>query len=433
MSAGTGKRLRALMSGGILLLASLMLCEIGLQIGASIWPELAQITTAPWDRPKPNRFIVDPRNGVQGDPDYPEHDAWGFRNTHRPEHANIVTLGDSWTYGTTVSAESVWPALLSEQLPQTLYNAGMGGNNPVNYLQNFYRILTLDPDMVLVAIYLGNDVVATNKMVVMDKADQVAGGFSSADLSRLADELAIDLPQEERPLWEDCGIDMKPQQQQSRPQQQQHSSANFRSWISTHSQLYGLFRAVRLQLNRTDANELLPRQFDSAKRKIKPENYRHCAPFDDGDWKTIFQNSWRRKTMDTSSLRVEMGQQIALNVIDVIATETDKRGIRLGVLIFPTKENVFYEHARNQDGLSDVIWQELQLINRSEEEIRNRLLDHLQQQGIEHLDLRHALQQSEQQTFFASWDSHPNELGNQLIANAIHKQFFESAGVSLAR
>lgn len=420
------------MSGSILLLASLLLCEAGLQIGTWIWPELAQITVAPWDRPKPNRFVVDPRNGVQGDPAYPEHDDWGFRNTHRPQQADIVTLGDSWTYGTTVAAESVWPALLSRQLPQTLYNASMGGNNPVNYLQNFYRILALNPEMILVAIYLGNDVVATNKMVAMDKADQVAGDFSSAELAQLANEQAIDLPQDNVPLWEDCGINTGKQKKRKQQQQQQtqRKATGLSSWISTHSQLYGLLRALRLQLTKTGASEILPRQFNSAMQKIKPENYRYCAPYDDGQWKTIFQNSWRMKTTDTSSLRLELGQQIALNVIDVIATETDKRNIRLGVLLFPTKESVFYARTENQDGLSDVIWQELQQIYSSEGEVRNRLLNHLQHKGIEHLDLRQALQQSEQQTFFANWDSHPNELGNQLIARAIHMHFFESARAS---
>ena len=91
------------------------------------------------------------------------HDILGFRNTGIPNSAGIITLGDSQTYGIGEPRENNWPSQLVSRLqrpgstPLSLYNMAVGGWAAVQYLDMFPKALRLEPDIVIVAFYSGND------------------------------------------------------------------------------------------------------------------------------------------------------------------------------------------------------------------------------------------------------------------------------------
>src|ERR1051325_9771702 len=53
-------------------------------------------------------------------------DAYGFRNGD-PPRVDYITLGDSYTFGSGVSQNESWAALLGQLTDQPVYNLGMGG------------------------------------------------------------------------------------------------------------------------------------------------------------------------------------------------------------------------------------------------------------------------------------------------------------------
>ena len=64
-------------------------------------------------------------------------DAWGFRNREVPASADIVTIGDSHTYGNTATMEDSWPYALGRLSGQRVYNVGLGGYGPNQYFAVF--------------------------------------------------------------------------------------------------------------------------------------------------------------------------------------------------------------------------------------------------------------------------------------------------------
>jgi len=113
------------------------------------------------------RMIEDPLLGNLPNPDFAEHDEWGYRNAligplglrsrRVPSQVDVVVLGDSQTYGINSSAEDAWPARLSEYTCRSVYNMAVPASGPPHYLYNLDKALKLDPDLVIVGFYFGND------------------------------------------------------------------------------------------------------------------------------------------------------------------------------------------------------------------------------------------------------------------------------------
>jgi hypothetical protein len=85
-------------------------------------------------------------------------DKRGFRNKTDLEKYDVVVLGDSFTEGSDVSDNQVWPVLFAQKSNRTVYNLGMSGGNPVTYLETLKKFgLELTPKMVVCMLYEGND------------------------------------------------------------------------------------------------------------------------------------------------------------------------------------------------------------------------------------------------------------------------------------
>jgi hypothetical protein len=85
-------------------------------------------------------------------------DARGFRNAVALDQSDVVTIGDSFGEGSGVSDEHPWPVVLGSLTGMRVYNLGMSGYDPPNYLQVLKEYgLPLRPRYVLCMLYEGND------------------------------------------------------------------------------------------------------------------------------------------------------------------------------------------------------------------------------------------------------------------------------------
>jgi lysophospholipase L1-like esterase len=87
-------------------------------------------------------------------------DGYGFRNAWPwPKTAEIVTLGDSVTFGQGVEDKQAWPAILARSSPaKRVINLGLIGAGPQQYLRVYETFgQSLHPKLVLVGFFIGND------------------------------------------------------------------------------------------------------------------------------------------------------------------------------------------------------------------------------------------------------------------------------------
>ncbi len=85
-------------------------------------------------------------------------DARGYRNASALSRADVVVLGDSFAEGSGVSDEHSWAIRLAAKTGLSVYNLGMSGYDPLNYLASLKEYgLSLQPRWVLCMLYEGND------------------------------------------------------------------------------------------------------------------------------------------------------------------------------------------------------------------------------------------------------------------------------------
>jgi lysophospholipase L1-like esterase len=96
------------------------------------------------------------------------HDILGFRNRSVPYSAEVVTIGDSQTYGNNAVLEANWPSQLASKLPEpsrVVYNMSCGGWDGAQYLYACEKALRLRPKVIVVAFYSGNDPIGAFSVV----------------------------------------------------------------------------------------------------------------------------------------------------------------------------------------------------------------------------------------------------------------------------
>ena len=96
------------------------------------------------------------------------NDVLGFRNAAVPAVADIVTIGDSMTYGNNAVMLKNWPSWMQAHLPRenvSVYNMSTGGWAAVQYLDMLEYAASFRPHIVIVAFYTGNDPIESFQMV----------------------------------------------------------------------------------------------------------------------------------------------------------------------------------------------------------------------------------------------------------------------------
>ncbi|MGH9368457.1 MAG: GDSL-type esterase/lipase family protein [Thermoanaerobaculia bacterium] len=355
--------------------------------------------------------LKDARLGLRPNPDFPDHDAGGYRNASVPPEADVVALGDSHTYGTGVRREENWPHRLAERTGRTVYGISCGGWGPTQSLILFDGALALKPRLVVEAFYTGND--------LFDCFDTVYGdhGLPQLATDEPASAQAIRAAERREPLKERYDglyrllLEGTPA---GAPPPPAFRARSLRSFLREHSKLYQLASVARYRVTRMFRRSGWEAEKEKARQGPAREFYRI---FEQGAFRTIFTPVYRTAAMDLEDPRIAEGLRIALEALRSMSERAREAGTELLVLLIPTKELVFRDEAAKAPPAEDYWW-----VIEKEQIIRTRTMEFLRGRGIPFLDTLPALRESLArglQPYPESADGHPNPEGHRIIAGVV--------------
>jgi hypothetical protein len=324
---------RALLAGITALLVVLAL-EAVLWLASRASDRVAAVVT-----PGVPRTLADPRLGHRPNPSVPGHDAAGWRNAARPERAALVALGDSQTYGDEVQREDAWPQRLGALSGLPTYNMALGGYGPARYWLLAEEALALEPDLLLVGFYAGND---------------LADAYAAVHLRGLAPELAPGdaAPREALAAAEERFGDLATVWRETRAERKGVFRSAIATWVAEpvehHSRLYGLIRGLVTRLGNGAASPTAPRtwkEFNAYARRIADADPELLLPFREGAVSTVLTPGARAAVLDLEDPRVAEGLRLSLEALARIAARCEGR-CRVAVVWIPTKELVYATRVR---------------------------------------------------------------------------------------
>jgi hypothetical protein len=362
---------------------ALLLCELLLHVLSSVSPRVAQVLSPGPVLPA----IEDAALGWRPNPEVPDHDRWGFRNASVPEHAFLVALGDSQTYGTGVTREQAWPAQLAQLASLSVYNMAFGGWGPTHSLLLLDEALKLRPKVVVQAFYRGNDLFDSYNHVYR------LGGLPTL---RTTDGAALDAifeREDSAPLF---------------PARYTTLFAKRGSWLATHSRMYGLLRGFKHLVEPTGPPQ--PRAQD--------DDDDDEVAFAHGGLKTIFTPKYRRSALNQGDPRIIEGRRLALEAIRLMRDRLQEQGIAFVVLLLPTKELTFKHLVERHTSPPFEYWA---LVD-TEEKFSRESQRFLRRMGVDFIDpvpeLRAHLERGEP-LYPESDDGHPTPRGHRIIAEIV--------------
>jgi lysophospholipase L1-like esterase len=316
------------------------------------------------------------------------HDALGFRNADVPERAHIVAIGDSLTYGVGAPREASWPHQLGMLLGTSVYNMGLGGYGPLQYLylaQNAAK--PLKPRFVVVGFYLGND--------LMD-AFYLARGRPHWYGWRVSTEAEPSLTDLDR-----AG--------QAQPKKR---FATLRDWLARNSVLYSVVRATILPRFQIREQEALAAQADPDVRML-------WIDASEPTMRTIFTPQLRLSAVDLDIRAVREGMTISQKALVALKAEVDRQGAQLLTVIIPTKERVYCRHLEESRQKTPEAFVNL---CRAEVRANAELSRFLAKHGIAYVDVTRALESHIERrlpVYPNDSDAHPQAAGYKVIAHEI--------------
>ncbi len=324
--------------------------------------------------------VFDSILGRRLEPGASGHDQWGFRNREVPRQADVVTIGDSQTYGIGVPRRSSWPAQLSELTGRQVYNAALAGHSPPQYYELLRRYaLPLKPAHVVVGFYYGNDLLEAFRRV-----------YALPHYTAMRRE---DAP----PLG--------PQVRTARSGQRLVN--RLRRWLSSNSVLYRAAVSSISQEHTQRAEQFLR----------QPRN--DLVRFHHGTSGTVFSPGARLGALDLDSATVREGLRLSLAHFQLMARLCDTAGLALSIALIPTKERVYQSLIQaNPELRQHAVLRELIA---QEGEVDQRVRRFLQERGISYIDLLPPLQDAAIHTriYRLDDDGHPTAAGYSVIAREV--------------
>jgi lysophospholipase L1-like esterase len=342
-----------------------------------------------------SRLVLDPVNYLAVDPVTDTvlrirlppgaggHDAWGFRNERVPDSVDVVTIGDSQTYGVSAPAHESWPSQLARLTGLRVYNLALGGYGPVQYHELLRsRARELKPAVVLVGFYYGNDL-----------WDAYTTVYSLNHWGALR-----------RPNWASIPDTT------GRTVARAVALAPLRDWLARHSVLYRLVTYSALGGAARQFEVTLKGPTSGAVNFIHPA---HGA-------RTRLTPDARLGVLDLRDSTIREGLRLSLDQLAAMAAELRTTGTRYLVVLIPTKEWVYAPWLGKLDRAE---YAALRMLLEQESEVHHQVRDWLDQHGIEYVDLEPALRKAAATAaiYPENEDGHPTSAGYAVIAKAVAK------------
>jgi hypothetical protein len=322
------------------------------------------------------------------------HDEWGFRNPSVPESAQIVAIGDSQTYGNTAAAEFSWPAWLARISEQSVYNLGLGGYGPWEYLHLLRtKAPDLDPETIVVGFYFGNDLWDSFRSVYT--IDHWAGYRDPALVDAFnSEETSLTT----LPDLVEGGLE------------QGSGGKRIRAWFRSNSMLYGMLTVAF-------GDYLRPLEM----RYLYRSNVGFTLVNDkDGGLLTSLQPVPRLRGLDLENARIREGLRLAKVALAEIAAECQRQGRKFLIVLIPTKVNVFADYAKEVGATSEIDAIE-QLVTYENQALAD-LVAFLDERRIAHVNPFEELRaRIGERLYPRTIDGHPSKEGYRVIAEVASK------------
>lgn len=375
------------------LVLGLLVCEAALRIAAGYSPFLRYQLSPPQTRNAvPDRVLK-----FRMSPYVPGHDHRGYRNETALDHADILALGDSWTYGLGAYADGTWPRQLQALSGRSVYNAGVGGYGPCEYLGVLDELAALRPAVVLVGLYLGNDIGDAYASVYLLRR---CSNFATSDPAVLRAMEQADRSSTLRELAAQLG-DVRPEA----------------PGPADRIALYRLLRAMQYQLT---TRSLLPN------REGRPATFEAAAaqPFrvpmqSPREFRTVFRDPRLDVlAVDLDDPRMAEGLRITLAAVEQIRSKAASLGSSVLVVLLDSKPYLMSEPMGQQDTLGVRFARLIEL----EERVKTFVSAGLTERGIAFVDTAPDLKRElarGSMLFHDTDDTHPNAKGYEVIARAV--------------
>jgi len=309
------------------------------------------------------------------------HDAWGFRNDEVPDEADIVTIGDSQTYGDGATMVGSWPYQLGELTGKTVYNLSLGGYGPAQYLYLLKeKALILKPSQVIIGLYCGNDFSNSYEMVYgYDFWKEYRNPEGKFDLpSRLTTEII----EANNPSF----------------------LGSIGPWLNSNSILFrkidNLIYQIRMRNNERILKDPRFTFFEDTENNIR----------------TGFKSKMRLKEINADDPENIEGYRIAIEMISEMGDICEADGVNFSVVMIPTKELVYWDLIEKNDSTGK--FDNVQRIVESELKWRELLFRDLSEKGIEYVDALGKMRESlgRKRIYHEDLNDHPNQAGYKIIA-----------------
>lgn len=371
------------------LLVGLLVAEFGLRLAERLSLGDHAMETEP-----------DARLGHRVAPEAYGHDANGFRNDTVPAHADIVALGDSLTWGTNAHRSAAWPQVLEKMSGRTVYNMGLGGYGPVQYLALTDKATQLSPKIIVIGLYFGNDIYDAYSLAYHNDV------YASLRQSDAADKLLPDTVEPKAAaLWAEL---------QNFHNNYGRSMSGWSYWLRGHSAIGRLLTRTGLW----DGDVDVWYEIGAAWAQAYPDQ---GAAYKDNYSRTVLAPAYRLTALDLDEVRIVEGVRLTKDLLRRIKRKTAQEKVKLLVLYLPTKEMVYAEAVQNSQGQLKGSYAKL---TGMETRIATDITSFCDQEGIEHADalpqLREAVQQNKQ-IYLSDTESHPNAQGYSILASTVNE------------
>lgn len=368
-----------------LYIANLLVLALGVGVAGMIAEGVLRILLEPVDYLQA-QLVPDDILGHRVTPD--GYDAWGFRNKAVPASVQVVAIGDSQTYSILTTAADSWPEQLEKLLGQDVYNLSLGGYGPAQY----YHLLKdkgfrLKPSLVIVGLYLGNDILDAYNIVYAQsfwREWRNPGFFNEFSISMQTDRATV---AERKKLL-----------------------GGVRNWLAENSIFYrlsvfsfgNLFQFVEIK---------------HSLASIDPDIA--ILETDEAKIQTAFKPNEVLQALDLRDARVKEGLRLTLRLFSEMRDLCSERNVAFLVVLIPTKETVFGKYITRNPSVKH--FSTINELLHNEREINGIVKAYFQEHGIKYVDVLKELQLSLPGTnpYPRNLDGHLNPDGNGVVARVV--------------
>lgn len=362
----------------------------------------------------PLSIISDPflvQKGVPG----VRWDQNGFRNEKSLNKVDIVALGDSLTEGFNAEINNAWPQALSAMSGKTVYNMGFGGYGPAQYYFLTDAAVKLNPDIIVVGFYLGNDLINAFDVVYNNENWKI---FRDNSFSY-----------EKNDTVNNAADDVLMMQFGYVPSFWQYKILKVRLWLRENSRLYSFLGDssinLREKLKIADKTETVSDNIE----KYLANNKKIGFVYNSGDIKTILNINYRLESVDIGNKKTNEGYRITKDIFSQLNKKIEGENKKLVIAIIPTKEFIYGEYFKKQDIKIDVdqlFW----ILLANESKLKEDFLNFCEYNNISCVDTASGMVSSLQNNikiFSETTESHPTGEGYQAIAKVIFNYLKQSS------